>query len=242
MIGIYKITNNITGKVYIGQSGAVEHRWGNHKRTATSPNYKQYNDELYCDMREYGIDNFTFEILEEIDITDREEYWIQKYKNENIDMYNKDFKPHSNPGEKFKIFNEEQIDQIINLLSSKKYSNITISKMFNCSSSTIDNINLGKTYRRDNISYPINESFELRKRGTMNHNCLYTYDEVLELRKLYVNHTVRDIYENYKELIKDAKYETVEKMIQGSTYKDVPVYSKRKKQWFLDNKPYRLEP
>ena len=46
MIGIYKITNNITGKVYIGQSGAVEHRWGNHKRTATSPNYKQYNKDV----------------------------------------------------------------------------------------------------------------------------------------------------------------------------------------------------
>lgn len=43
MIGIYKITNNITNKIYIGQSGRLEGRLSNHKRQAFDKNHKQYD-------------------------------------------------------------------------------------------------------------------------------------------------------------------------------------------------------
>ena len=32
MVGIYKITNKLNGKVYIGQSNDIERRWAEHKR------------------------------------------------------------------------------------------------------------------------------------------------------------------------------------------------------------------
>lgn len=64
MIGIYKITNNINGKVYIGQSIDINKRWKEHKYRSQIPN-KEYDKYLYRAFRKYGLENFTFEILEE---------------------------------------------------------------------------------------------------------------------------------------------------------------------------------
>ena len=59
MIGIYKFTNKINGKIYIGQSIDIEHRRKEHLR---------YKDESYFhrSLMKYGNDNFDFEILESV--------------------------------------------------------------------------------------------------------------------------------------------------------------------------------
>ena len=77
--GVYKITNNITGEFYIGSSCDIKQRWANHKCLST---HKQYpNSKLYKDMAQYGLNNFTFEVLEEAaDIKEREQYWIEHLK------------------------------------------------------------------------------------------------------------------------------------------------------------------
>ena len=60
MIGIYKITNKINGKVYIGQSNNIERRKREHfDWNKTS---KQYIDII---IRDLGQENFSFEVLEE---------------------------------------------------------------------------------------------------------------------------------------------------------------------------------
>ena len=80
MIGIYKITNNINQKSYIGQSNFIERRFAQHK----SP-YEQnrFADKpLYRAFKEYGLENFTFEIIEECsveELDEKEEYWINYY-------------------------------------------------------------------------------------------------------------------------------------------------------------------
>lgn len=87
MIGIYKITNQKTGKAYIGQSICIEHRWKTHIQSAKNPNNKDYNSEFYTDIRNMGVNNFCFDILEECQITDLDEkeiYYISifdTYKN-----------------------------------------------------------------------------------------------------------------------------------------------------------------
>lgn len=55
---IYKITNNINGKVYIGQTiQCLKKRWNSHKY-----NFKTKQDiYLYKAMKKYGIENFTIE-------------------------------------------------------------------------------------------------------------------------------------------------------------------------------------
>lgn len=88
MIGIYKISNNINNKVYIGCSTDISKRFKEHRNYVLSP--KQYNKTLYKAFRKYGIENFTFSILEECSkdfLSIREQYYIKLY-NSYLDGYN----------------------------------------------------------------------------------------------------------------------------------------------------------
>ena len=62
MYVIYKITNIINGKVYIGLTNDVEKRWYKHQWYASKD---QSNGRLYHAMKKHGINNFKFEILED---------------------------------------------------------------------------------------------------------------------------------------------------------------------------------
>ena len=79
---IYKITNQLNQKCYIGKTTALnpEERWKEHKRSRNNDRCKQR--ALYRALNKYGIDNFVFEILEEVsleEINEKEEYYIQFY-------------------------------------------------------------------------------------------------------------------------------------------------------------------
>ena len=79
IIGIYRITNTITGDFYIGSSKDVKHRWADHKIPSTWK--KCPNKKLYQDMKKYGIDKFVFEILEEAEqaqLKEKEQEFIEK--------------------------------------------------------------------------------------------------------------------------------------------------------------------
>ncbi len=80
MIGIYKITNIINNDSYIGYSKNIEERWKYHITHYTKQ--VEYSKYLYCAFRKYGLQNFTFDILEECDLSslkEREKYWIHFY-------------------------------------------------------------------------------------------------------------------------------------------------------------------
>ena len=86
MTGIYKITNQCNGMSYVGQSIDIQRRWAVHRRIM---NIK--NTLLYQAMREFGIDNFSFEVIEEcelINLNDKEKYYIDKYNTMNPNGYN----------------------------------------------------------------------------------------------------------------------------------------------------------
>lgn len=77
MIGIYKITNKINNKVYIGQSIDIHRRWHQEKNKAFNENDTAYNQLLSKAFRKHGLDNFTFEVLEELSeelLNTREQY------------------------------------------------------------------------------------------------------------------------------------------------------------------------
>ena len=74
-IGIYKITNKINGKAYIGQSRKIEQRFHEHIYANTS-------SLIHKAIIKYGQNNFTFEILEECsaeELNEKEIYWIKYY-------------------------------------------------------------------------------------------------------------------------------------------------------------------
>ena len=63
MYTIYRITNLINRKSYIGQTQNYELRQKQHINTAYNEFGKQYNNNLYKDIRKYGLENFKFDIL-----------------------------------------------------------------------------------------------------------------------------------------------------------------------------------
>lgn len=228
MIGIYKITNNINGKCYIGQSGRLEGRLNSHKDFLTSMRF--HNNELYIDIQNEGIDNFTFEILEIIDITNIEEKYIQEYINNGYQLYNKILYPTDNKGVKNPLskISEEQLKEIINLLKENQISNIEIAKQYKCSPTVIDDINNGKRYIVEDENYPIRiERFTAK--GSRNNSSLISEEEVLVIRHRYVKETISEIYKDYKDIYSSQK--AFEGMVQGKTYKHIPIYKKREKIW-----------
>ena len=80
---IYKITNNINNKIYIGQTiRDLNARWQEHKKVANQLLNSQSNSPLYQAMRKYGIEHFQIEQLEEVEndaLDARECYWINFY-------------------------------------------------------------------------------------------------------------------------------------------------------------------
>ena len=86
MIGIYKITNKINLKVYIGQSRNIEKRWIAHKTIPFNTKNKRNNTLLYNAICKYTLDNFSFEIIEKCNISElniKENYWINYYNSSN---------------------------------------------------------------------------------------------------------------------------------------------------------------
>ena len=80
---IYKITNKINNKVYIGQTKkTIEERFQEHLKKAKI----HTNRYLYDAMNKYGYNNFQVSKIEECDNTkldEREIYWIAFYKSNN---------------------------------------------------------------------------------------------------------------------------------------------------------------
>ena len=64
MYQIYKITNQKNGMVYIGSSIEVERRWRQHKEASINEKDHHYNYPLMIAFREFGIANFTFEVID----------------------------------------------------------------------------------------------------------------------------------------------------------------------------------
>lgn len=81
---IYKITNKINNKIYIGlTSKTPEARWQQHIKTSRSPSSKDYNELFKKAIRKYGPDNFIIETIDETEdfeeLKEKEKYYIKKY-------------------------------------------------------------------------------------------------------------------------------------------------------------------
>ena len=81
IIGIYKITNTITGDFYIGSSKDVKQRLAVHKCTSTWKNNP--NNPMYLDMQKYGLDKFDFQVIAEVEadsLKETEQKFIETLK------------------------------------------------------------------------------------------------------------------------------------------------------------------
>lgn len=156
---IYKITNTLNNKCYIGQTvKPVEKRFQQHKNNYTKSYFSQI--ALYKAFQKYGIENFNFESIEEVDnsqLNEKEIYWI-KYYNSYYDGYN------STLGGRLVQLYDWDTDQIIELYMKLKSAR-KVAEELNCDHSTIDNIlNINKI-PRFSFAEQIGRTMYLRKDG-----------------------------------------------------------------------------
>ncbi len=134
---IYKITNTVNNKSYIGQTiKTAEERWKEHKAHAFGSHPNDQNKTLYKAIRKYGVENFTFEVLQDnietFEQLDKAEiYWIDYY-NSFVKGYNETF-----GGQQYhKILpNKEIIEDYYKTKSARKTA-----LNFGIDHSTVDNI------------------------------------------------------------------------------------------------------
>lgn len=166
MIGIYKVTNLVDGKIYIGQSKNIGQRWTKHRCSPFNTNSEQYDTPFYRAIRKYGIDNFQFEVIEQCPIeslNDREIYWINFYDSNNL---NKGYNLTAGGQNAVTIskLTSEEVDSIINLLITSTLSQEEIGQMFGVSQRVISGINQGQNWVREELIYPIRSASEIQKR------------------------------------------------------------------------------
>jgi len=120
-IGIYKITNFVNNKCYIGRSKNIEKRFKEHK------NSKKQN-HLYNAFKEYKLENFKFEIIKECNESDLSFYeiiYIRLYCSWNPKYgYNKTY-----GGENNGHLTKETYKKISNSLKNQKISKEIKTKM-----------------------------------------------------------------------------------------------------------------
>ena len=152
---IYKVTNKVNGKVYIGQTRyTVEFRWKQHI-------HKQDNCHFHNAIKKWGVENFIVETLEKCDVDlldSREIFYIAKY-----DSFNKGYNSTlGGDGNKRLIFTDSQYDEIVGLYMSGFSSN-KIATLFKVDKSTIVKIliQLGVKLRSNKLNINHQEVLEL---------------------------------------------------------------------------------
>lgn len=250
MLIIYKITNTVNLKLYIGLTTvSLESRWNGHKTAARTG----VNRHLYNSMRQYGIDKFVIEKIDEAttlkELGEKERYYIKLYETQNPDKgYNltaggERNQYDANPRAKLSLDEVIQIREIYSTgdLSCKECWGMFSDKI---SFSAFQKVWEGNTWKGvlDEVYTP--ELLEVHShktylKGERNPNAILKNEEVLEIRKYYTNHTLSETFEAYGKGLYKTK-DSFRNIIDRG-YIDVPKYSKLNDSWYLHGEKINIE-
>lgn len=177
MFIIYKITNLINQKVYIGKTcRSIEIRWKEHRSRAKNGS----SFYLHNAIQKYGENNFKIEAIDYADnenkINELEQYWIDFYSSNKKDNgYNL-----TNGGEGIKKYDWEEF----RTLWDKGYSIKEISQIYQCERHTVSdalkeypNYSYKESLKRSSASKKAIDKYDFNK------NLLKTYSSILEAAK-----------------------------------------------------------
>ena len=233
MIGIYKITNKLNGKIYIGQSNNIQRRFVEHQG-------KGSDSRIPVDVaiEKYGYQNFSYEVVEEClteQLNERETYWITYYNSVengyNCSLGGNQQSTGENNG-RAKLTEDDV--RIIRTAYNNHKRRKEVYKQFKdkIAFSTFANVWDGHTWNHimpevfteENKQYYMYHATD----GGNSDFATLTDEEVIECRTRYINETAREIHRQFEDRI---SYQAFQAMLWGRTYKNLPVYSKKKKEW-----------
>lgn len=218
MIGIYKITNKLNNHSYIGLSTKLEERWKYHQTPYNQE--RESNKTLYKAFAKYGIENFTFEILEECSIKElgeREKYYIAKYDTYH-NGYNMTSGGEDNVGDahpRHKLSEEDVIDIRI------RYNNLERRKeVYELYKDRIGESGFGKIWKGENWQHIMPEVYTLENKefhlhntgnkGSSNGRSRLTEEDVRAIRTRRKNgEQLKDVYEDYKDKLTKGSFKNV---------------------------------
>lgn len=173
-IYIYSFINKINGHRYIGKTNNVERRRREHKSIAYNPNIINTKKDCtwYKKIRQYGWDNFDFEILEIASTEnwrEREQYWIKYYDTYHGVGYNET--PGGDNYDHLSLLTEEEAKSLRELLQNSKISQRDLAEDYQISETLVSNINQGQRYIDESLKYPLRKNY---KTGLEEYNELIT--------------------------------------------------------------------
>ncbi len=233
MIGIYKITNKVNQKKYVGCSQNIEERFKAHIRNSKNKNSREYDKVLYRAFRKYGLDNFVFEIVEECSLETmfkREIFFIEKLCSDKD--YNQtiggDCSGIDNYGEKHgksklneddvidirnRYFNHERKKEVYKLYSHK-IGESGFHKIWNGSTWTKTNM---KVYTEENKKFHRSNT---GNSGDTNGKSKLTRENVIDIRTRRKNGEKRqDVYKDYQSITEGS----FKNLWYGYTWKSIIV-------------------
>lgn len=155
---IYKITNKINGKIYVGQTiKTLTERFQKHCWCTTTNDAYHFNMAIKKAIRKYGKENFTIELIEEVEqdkLDEREVYWISYY-----DSYNKGYNctlGGQNGATRSTSLSWLEENEVIEA-KYLGFSSKEIGQVYNIDRSTVKNI-----FNRHNLRMPVKRNLEYR--------------------------------------------------------------------------------
>ena len=233
MIGIYKITNNINSKIYIGQSNNIQRRFSEHQNRGTTSRIP-----VDVAIQKYGKENFNFEIIEECSIeqlNQKETYWITYFNSiengYNCSVGGDQQSIGSNNGRA--ILTESEIKFIRTAYNNHERrkdiykhfkDKITFSSFARIWDGTSWAHIMPEVLTEENKRYYSKEATN----GEKSSNAKLTDEEVIKIRERYVSENAKTIYKDYEDR---CSYNTLQQILWGRTYKHLPIYKKKEKKW-----------
>ena len=234
MIGIYKITEkNNPNNFYIGQSNNIERRFQQHIYKTHQQSRIPFDDEI----TKKGKNNFLFEILEECSINelnDKEKQWIQKLQATKSGNKNQggltNLIGKNNPHSKLTVQDVIKIRQAY--ANHKKQRDVYKEFENKISFGYFQNLWQGRSWSHimPEVFTPENKQYYIYQNSQGDNGTFskFTNEEVIQLRKRYVNETAKQIYQDYKDRV---SYQTFQAMLWGRSYSTLPIYKKKEKIW-----------
>ena len=218
MIGIYKITNNLNGHAYIGQSIHIEHRWQEHK---TQYNWeRESNKPLYLAFQKYGIENFTFEVLEECESNElsiKEKEWIEHYDTYK-NGYNQTCGGEDNHGDNHpghKLTSEDVINIRIRYSNHERKKDVFLDYNNRIGESGFNKIWKGETWKDILPEVYTNENKIFHKNntgntGSSNGRARLNEEDVRQIRLRRKNgENIREVYKDYQDKLTYGSFTNV---------------------------------